>query len=99
MTDSEVASIHRKLDEVFAQLGTLSGEVKATNQRCEPCAKLVQAHETTIHGNGRNGLLVDVAKVKSGRVGTLSVSDVCKLVASLGAAMVAVIAAMATFVN
>ncbi len=97
MTDSDISRVYERLDNLCKEVAELRGELKTVNQRCVPCAKLVEAHQQAIHA--KNGLIVEMTKLKTGRVDTLSVSSVCKIIASLGAALVGVIAAMATFAS
>ena len=97
MNDSDAKQIQRQLNDLFEQLAEIKSDISKIEQRCGPHLALVAAHEIAIRGNGKNGLLVDIAKVKAGRVDTVSVKSVCRMIASFGAAIAMVIGAMATF--
>jgi hypothetical protein len=71
--------------------------IERIDERCKPCSEKVDSHDQAIHGNGRNGLLVEIATLKSGRTDTLSVKGVCTLVGAIGALAATIGAAMAAF--
>ncbi len=97
MTDTEASRIDERLDKLFAQSAHLTNGVTKLTAQCEQFGKLVESHEETIHGNGKDGLLVDVATLKSGRTDTLSVKSVIALVGSISAMAAGIGAAMAAF--
>ncbi len=93
MTDSDVARVHKRLDDLFEGVGDIKKEMQGIKARCEPCSKLVQQHQATLHGNGSTGLKTEIAKLKTGRVDTLTVKSVCALMGSLAALIATIIGA------
>lgn len=98
MTDSDpdVTRIHERIDELSAKVAAQTVVIERIDERCKPCSERVDSHQQTIHG--RNGLLVEVATLKSGRTDTLSVKGVCMLVGAIGAFAATIGAAMAAFI-
>jgi len=90
----EFGRIHERLDDLFGANAEIKGTLGRIEQRCLPCQVMLLAHQETIHGNGKEGLLVRVGAVESGRVDTLSVKSVCTLVGAIGALAATIGAAM-----
>jgi len=86
MSEDDITRIHKRLDDLFTQVTEITGDVKQIKQRCEPCSKMVNAHQDLLRGNGkRTGLITQLATLKEGRVDTLSIKSVLALVAALTA--------------
>ena len=99
MTTEETDRIHDRLDQVVesnTDIVKLLAEIKAA---CKPCREMVAAHQATLHGNGRNGLVTQVATVKSGRVDTMSVKSVVALITAVCGGVATIIGSWAVLGN
>jgi hypothetical protein len=97
MTDSDVDRVHARLDDLLKDVGEIKTDIRGIKTRCEPCSELVQQHQATLYGNGKDGLKTEVAKLKDDKGGKgdkLSVPSVCKLIAAFAALSATIIGAM-----
>jgi len=96
---SEIERVHERLDDLFEANNKLFAGIERIEQRCEPCQKMLARHDTTLHGNGKDGLVVRMTAAEHGRVDTLSVKSVCTLIAAVGALAAAIGSAMAALIS
>ena len=97
-TEEQLEQIHRRLDAVYGVLTPLASDIAEIRATCGPCKLQVESHQVALHGNGKWGIITEVATLKSGRTDTLSVKSVCVLVGTISSAWGAAIgAAMAAF--
>jgi len=96
-TSEKLTKIHERIDEIYRTLSPLAEGVAEIRATCGPCKKLITAHQETLHGNGKTGIVTEVATLKTGRTDTLSVKSVCVLVGAIGSLAATIGAAMAAF--
>ena len=97
MTDSDIAGVYKRLDSLSVRLSEIKRDITRIQNRCAPCSELVKMHQEAIDGNGKDGIRTKVTRLETGRVDTITVPSICKLVAAFGAALAMVIGAMAAF--
>jgi hypothetical protein len=89
-----IARVHQRLDDLFGRVDEIGSTVAAMSARCGPCQDAVKKHEQTLYGNGQSGLVARVSATEQGRVDTMSVTSVVKLLAAFGSLMTVVAAAI-----
>ena len=94
MAEDDVQKIHERLDRLVSSLNVIKVNVATLTEHCGPCSTMVKSHEVTLRGNGKTGLVTEVAKLADGKGDTLSVSSVCKLVAAFAALSATIIGAV-----
>jgi hypothetical protein len=98
MTIDESDRINAKLDVLAGSQATILETVQKIQEHAAVCTAMVNSHHQTLHGNGRSGLVAQVAGLASGRVDTVSIKAVIALVTTVGAVIgSAVGAAIAAF--
>ncbi len=93
MSDQQVT-----LDMLHARMGEVIGKFDAFESRVERMAKTVEAHDQTLRGNGKSGLVGRVEAVEKtlkARAGKLSAKEFCAIVGALGAFSATIGAGMA----
>lgn len=96
--DEKLTKIHERVDSLYDLMVPLTKDVSTIKATCGPCKAMVMTNRETLYGNGKTGLVTEVATLKSGRTDTLSVKSVCILVGTISSAWGAAIgAAMAAF--
>ena len=65
MTDEGERRLHKRMDEVNDKLASIDKHVAEVAATCVPCKAQVKRLDQVIHGNGREGLAVDVATLKA----------------------------------
>jgi len=93
-TDEKLAKIHNRVDEVYKVLIPLAEDIVEIRSTCGPCKEMISAHQKTLHGNGKDGLKTEVAKLRDGKGDTLSVPSVIKLLAAFAALSATIIGAV-----
>lgn len=98
-TTDPLTRIHERLDDLFATSASIQTAVKAIEERCIPCRKLVDSHESILHGNGKDGLVTRMATAETGRTDTLTVKAVISLIAAVGTLAATIGGAMAALIS
>lgn len=96
---TDISRVHERLDALFGSVGEIKTAIGRIEQRCEPCRKMVDAHQTLLHGNGKTGLVERMAATETGRTDTLSVKSTIALVGAIGTLAASIGAAMAALVK
>lgn len=91
--------IHERLDDIMRELGDMKAAIREQDAMCEPCRKLVNAHEAVINGNGADGLKTRVGKLEHGRTDTVTLKGLGILIASIVTLIGAIGAAIATAIG
>lgn len=93
----DLVRVHSRLDDLMSSNGEIKAAIERIEQRCEPCRKMVDTHQSAIYGNGKTGLLERVAAAETGRSDTLSVKSAIALIGAIGTLAATIGAAMASF--
>lgn len=101
MTSDDATRIHERLDTLLTEQAKANKTLAKVEARCEPCSKMVDAHQKTLHGNGDRGLKTEVASLTA-KVGalpedspdTVSIKGMVLLIGAMAAAIGGTIAAL-----
>jgi len=101
MAASEATRIHERLDQLLERMTDIKSTLDRAEERSAIINETVRDHHVAIHGNGKDGLLVRVAKLEAtgGGVDRLSVKGMVGLVAAVGGLAAAVGGVMAAILQ
>jgi hypothetical protein len=98
-TESHVKRIYEKLDDITQKQDHLLQTVTEIEAKCGPCSVMIDSHQRTLHGNGKEGLVTRMMAMERGRVDTLSIKSVRTLLLTYGTLTGTIAAAVGTLIG
>lgn len=83
--DDPIGRVHQRLDDLFQEFAAMREDMSTIKTACGPCRDAIRRHDSTLYGNGQAGLVSRMLAAEQGRVDTLSVASVVKILGAVGA--------------